>query len=295
VSTIYHYTDSSGLIAILTSGSLWASDALYMNDASELEYGRTLAREVLADLLDENHAERSVRRMLLESPVSRQAADRAHICVACLCKDGDLLSQWRGYAGGVGGFAIGLDWHRVEEVVNAQDFEVSPVVYERSEQRSIFRRLLGGWVYRLAEDARREDFDRVLDALMAAPSDVDLDQPAHQRILDSIAETWTRMYVKAATMKSDAFAAENEVRIWTVLTEAADPNSKLLYRPSGSFVVPYVKVELRDSAGLLPLTDIRIGPTRHPELAERSLCRLLGKLGCGGDVLITRSRVPLRA
>ena len=28
---------------------------------------------------------------------------------ACFCEKGDLLSQWRGYAGGTGGFAIGID------------------------------------------------------------------------------------------------------------------------------------------------------------------------------------------
>ncbi|MDP5226147.1 MULTISPECIES: hypothetical protein [Arthrobacter] len=34
--------------------------------------------------------------------------------VACFCGDVDLLSQWRGYGGGIGGFSIGFARERLE-------------------------------------------------------------------------------------------------------------------------------------------------------------------------------------
>jgi hypothetical protein len=36
---VYHYTDPGGLLGIVTSKCLWASDVWYMNDAREALYG----------------------------------------------------------------------------------------------------------------------------------------------------------------------------------------------------------------------------------------------------------------
>src|SRR5216683_1419399 len=40
--TIFHYTTAAGLLGIVRSNRLWASDLLYMNDSTEVEYGRQL-------------------------------------------------------------------------------------------------------------------------------------------------------------------------------------------------------------------------------------------------------------
>src|SRR6266571_5259447 len=44
---IYHFTDCDGLIGILKAKTLWASLATSLNDRSEMEYGRVLAREIV--------------------------------------------------------------------------------------------------------------------------------------------------------------------------------------------------------------------------------------------------------
>jgi hypothetical protein len=38
---LYHYTNASGLKGILESNSLWATDAEFLNDVQELQFGRT--------------------------------------------------------------------------------------------------------------------------------------------------------------------------------------------------------------------------------------------------------------
>ena len=48
---LYHYTDSKGLLGIFETGKLRATEARYLNDATELEYGLGLAEEVLAALI----------------------------------------------------------------------------------------------------------------------------------------------------------------------------------------------------------------------------------------------------
>src|SRR5262249_27768901 len=47
---LYHYTNVRGFMGILCSGELQASNILYMNDASELEYGRRLVEKLFLDL-----------------------------------------------------------------------------------------------------------------------------------------------------------------------------------------------------------------------------------------------------
>jgi hypothetical protein len=41
---VYHYTSTDGLLGILDSGHLWATDLRYLNDTSELHFGRSLTR-----------------------------------------------------------------------------------------------------------------------------------------------------------------------------------------------------------------------------------------------------------
>jgi hypothetical protein len=47
---LYHYTDARGLLGILESRKLWASDVRLLNDARELDYAADLVRRWLDDL-----------------------------------------------------------------------------------------------------------------------------------------------------------------------------------------------------------------------------------------------------
>jgi hypothetical protein len=66
--TLYHYTSAAGLYGILSSGVLRASNYLYLNDTSEIEYGKTLVIEHLREQADTEGAD--IRQLLLD------AADR---------------------------------------------------------------------------------------------------------------------------------------------------------------------------------------------------------------------------
>lgn len=125
-AVLYHYTDAAGLTGILDpswpadlvppegggSALLRASDVRYMNDSGELRFGADL----LADGLRRDAAAHPDVMgevfVVLADRLSQGlfAPDARHLraFAACFCADGDLLSQWRGYAGGVGGYAIGF-------------------------------------------------------------------------------------------------------------------------------------------------------------------------------------------
>ena len=47
---LYHYTTAQGLIGITEAGRVWATDARYMNDSSEMVYTHELFRQRLTAL-----------------------------------------------------------------------------------------------------------------------------------------------------------------------------------------------------------------------------------------------------
>src|SRR4051794_34646457 len=51
-ANIFHYTSMVGLIGILDSKTLWATDIEFMNDAQEGRYGRAEARAALLEMAD---------------------------------------------------------------------------------------------------------------------------------------------------------------------------------------------------------------------------------------------------
>ncbi len=95
------------------AGHLYASDVRYMNDSQELKYGASQFVPKLEAAANDSSLSRNKRylcRRLADIFNSDDVFDYPMRCfAACFCEDGDLLSQWRGYAKGVGGFAIGFD------------------------------------------------------------------------------------------------------------------------------------------------------------------------------------------
>jgi hypothetical protein len=103
--TLCHYSTAKGVAGILTAQALWASDILCLNDRSEWRYAIDLVLDAAGRRTD---------------PLSKEVVhvfEKYHktilglgtewfVYVTCFCEEGDLLSQWRGYASD--GFSIGF-------------------------------------------------------------------------------------------------------------------------------------------------------------------------------------------
>jgi len=90
----------------------WATDVRYMNDTLELRFGLDIVSERLLEASSDESFASALRKAFAGFAA---VFDPDHLfswpfrcCSVCFCESGDLLSQWRGYAGGVGGFAIGF-------------------------------------------------------------------------------------------------------------------------------------------------------------------------------------------
>ncbi|MGV9415311.1 DUF2971 domain-containing protein [Nocardia sp. NPDC003693] len=150
-STLWHYTDAGGLLGILASNpeprepnvvgprthrpEFRATAAEYLNDSRELIHGLSVIRDdVLLPRANElagqtTHAGQTgyvpnapakaafLRNVCAEIDriERREYPSYIHCYVTSFSTNPDSLSQWRGYCGGLGGFAIGIDRSKLPE------------------------------------------------------------------------------------------------------------------------------------------------------------------------------------
>src|ERR1700684_413334 len=133
---LYHYTDAAGVLGIIERRELWASNAAFLNDSTELIYVRGVLQEVLAEFEAGDEHSRAVARYghSMLRGLSEWLYD---VYVACFCENGDLLSQWRGYPRTGGGYSLGFDTRLLRHGNTA----CRRVVYDADDQRNIIRRL----------------------------------------------------------------------------------------------------------------------------------------------------------
>ncbi|MDJ0411216.1 DUF2971 domain-containing protein [Rhodococcoides fascians] len=134
---LWHYTDAAGLMGILGGGNattppdtatFWATNLEYLNDHQELVFGLKHVRRAIEDLVKGlrkvNYAPHEphiyvnipakvafLERLLSAITGTIEHAYRypIHCYVTSFSKEGDLLSQWRGYGAGLDGYAIAVD------------------------------------------------------------------------------------------------------------------------------------------------------------------------------------------
>ena len=89
---LFHYTDANGLLGILQSQKIRATNFSFLNDSTEVRYGLSVIRKVLNDLADETRVPvGSIEEALFAY------AELSDLYVACFTKQPDDLNQWRGY------------------------------------------------------------------------------------------------------------------------------------------------------------------------------------------------------
>lgn len=137
--TVYHYADAQALMGIARTKSLWATDHRFLNDSLELEHARLVIERVAETLFAEAADDTAGAQVL--SCVNRRDYepddDRAVAYLCCFSSMEDGLSQWRAYARGVGGYALGFDTRHLRRVATALDsrgFKASLVACEYKDE-----------------------------------------------------------------------------------------------------------------------------------------------------------------
>lgn len=71
--TLYHYTSAQGLLSMVRSGHIWATESRYMNDPREFLHGA----EVILAVVDRLLARRNAPPVLKEVRQSAELSDKA--------------------------------------------------------------------------------------------------------------------------------------------------------------------------------------------------------------------------
>lgn len=98
---LYHYTKLDTLWEILESDSLFARNIRFSNDTNEYLLGQALIKDFITNCLNLTE---NIRKEIIEDIEKNPIMQ----FMVCFCKNGDLLSQWRGYA--KSGVSIGFDF-----------------------------------------------------------------------------------------------------------------------------------------------------------------------------------------
>jgi Protein of unknown function (DUF2971) len=296
---VYHYTTTAGLLGILNTQKIWATDLAYLNDAAELSYGMGLVLETVTKLLT-SKSEFAYPRALVPMYASifeialQSMRGVISTFVTCFCEEPDLLGQWRGYAVG-GGYAIGFDSAELRtRTSTVVSLPLVPVVYDPTQQADVIEAVTTRALTQLIELIERAGKESVLTRLLHARSLSGILGEAMKEDFQSLTkDDLLALFARCAQLKDPAFREEREWRLCdlTVIRSGKDVD----FRAGHLGLIPYIKIPLSVNTQLLPIREVIIGPGPEPQLRVAAVRSMLTCHGYDAQSVDVRpSVVPFR-
>jgi hypothetical protein len=272
---LWHYTTGHGLLGIIESGTLLSTQVSCLNDSSEVRYGSNLLRKAYLDLLRQSATEnpkleeflRKYELATTEDPSAPLHAP-SYWFVTCFSRNGDDLSQWRAYCGGENGYAIAFKASRL-----FGNGVLVRVNYDHAYHQ------------KAAEEIAKATFQFYQEGIQRRSPDAAQQWaaeffPEFSRIIDQL----------APMVKQPAFSSEEEYRIIHLLHKGELP--RLQFRQKTTLMARHLPLTFTGHP-LLPITQVRVGPSRHKEITRISVDTLLRQKGYDAG-LVTASAVPFQ-
>lgn len=276
-SILYHYTTARGLLGMLETNRLWATNSRFMNDPTEIEYATQLVRDVALKQIQREDSKRLERLKRDICRVVEQYDKLAKVYVACFCTRGDLLSQWRGYGAVGGGYSVGLLAEHLGKLqLEPADFAkpkplLRKVIYEREIQEGLVKE----WVKLMCDSKnnRGQYFHNVWFNFCLFLSEC------------------------LNCFKDPAYEEEDE---WRVIQHGRVNGIDVVtasFRENAGRIVPYYVLDFTKTKGAhkgrLPIEEVRCGPTLEPKTTLRALEQLCTSHGYASPPLvIKKSAIP---
>ncbi len=316
-SELMHYTTFNGLRGIVSSGCMWATDASFLNDASEISHffdvrlasvlfpvvrkrAIELARspEILANMIKEGGVDKvaDAETSMLVSNLRNATLSMNKPYVLSLCgasndlvSHNGLLSQWRGY-GTDGGFALVLDAKALEDALQK---EAHTHHYMHVQMGDVFYQGIDPEI-----QSARADFEELENTVR-----IGVDRMLHGATAEETEDFYKAVTSLSCLCKHWGFWEEREVRVVVVpataevinaVPEPSLPPKTVKSFSRGSAEVPYVELFANPSSGVvpskLPISRVIVGP--HPDRHDR-VARVKELLRSSGyDIRVTASDIP---
>ncbi|MGI4821606.1 MAG: DUF2971 domain-containing protein [Janthinobacterium lividum] len=244
---LFHYTSPEALIGIVSNKEMWATNTMFLNDASEAKHAIDLAASIIRGRKE--RGEVSAKNLEFVDALTQwiaSAAPRSY--VISFTELSDSLSQWRAYCPPSGGYAIGLPAAQLRDMAASQDFMLVKCVYDYRMQQIIINEILDGFI---------KGFERRL---------LHGDTPERTKNFALVCRDY--LVQVALLMKHSSFQEEQE---WRLISSGVDEMSHngISFRGSPKGIIPFFKFKLTS--------------TEYPDLVARDGDNLVVFVGPSPD------------
>ena len=274
-NSLYHYTTSAAFLNIIKTGELWFTDYKYLNDSSELRYGIELFKSKLVS----RHEQETDFVLKAAYAALLAELDRVYlyidIFIFSLCKENNLLNQWRVYGQNSAPISIefAVDAMRPDKWEN-YGFDIVPMIYDPAIQNQLVEAALSTFV-KLTENGTKI-FEN-----------------------DMVSELSIEFFVFICAdlcmkMKHPQFEVEGEWRLVVRCGLEHQSLKNLNHRSTLAGIVPYLTMKPCELG--LPIVGVTVGPCHRPEQQEKAIFDFLKVQGNGYEFAkISISELPIRS
>ncbi len=280
---LWHYTTGPGLLGIIESGTIHATQASCLNDSTEIRYASKLYRDALIELREKKAEDADAQQFLskvLELTQEDPAAPihgPSRFFVACFSPQEDDLSQWRAYSdsGGENGYAIGFVARGLNNLPNGAVLRVN---YERALHKTVALETAEATLQFFREGIQNKRADTV-------------DRWASEFLVE-----WQEWISRLAPIaKDDCFQTENEYRIVHELN--VTELHQIRFKQKTTLLSRYLPLSfplwMGTRSPMLPIVKVMVGPGRHQAITQISVKELLKQMGYGNATVSISAR-PLQ-
>lgn len=276
---LWHYTSGNGLLGIVGSGTIYATQVACLNDGSEVLYGRHLLRDALIDIktrgVTSKDEDQLIDLVVSEAQIAGPPINSFY--VACFSHKKDDLSQWRGYCGGENGYAIAFLADGFYE--NKHGSYLVRVNYDADDHRR--------WAAKIATTTLKF----YSEGIESRSGD------ERERWKKDFIEIWSRMTLQIALyIKDAAFNAENEYRIVHEVVGQELKDIRFTQKESLMaihFPLAFPPLNADCGSKFLPIQEVMIGPSRHKYISQKTVEVLMRQNGYD-NVRVSVSNIPFQ-
>ena len=249
-----HYTTQNGLMGIISSEIIWATNIKFLNDEHEFLHALNLINEIIptAKITSEYRDHSIFTKYIEDLEKNLKTLDdyvSESIFIISFSEETDLLRQWRGYCPENNGFCIVFDIDKIFESVKLayDNVHLLTCVYEKENKEKLIKNILNKyWFEYLKNDSEK----------------------SRKAVIEQLAK---EIMLLASYFKHPSFSEEKEKRIVIILDYA--PDSDLKFRCGRFSIIPYIEL----TAPKESIKEIIIGPTSSKKLSRKALDLFLEK------------------
>lgn len=264
---IWHYTDGAGLLGILQSATLFATQVAFLNDNRETRYATDLYKAAIEEVITERSGDDDAVRFLTQvlelskEDLASPTQGISKFFITSFSEVADDVIQWERY-GKQNGYAIGFFAGGLNREPNSQLYRV---IYDRKSQMNAVKKVA---------EATLDFYKQGLVGERAANPD------QWGRFFFS---AWDEWIYKLAPLAKDAnqWRTENEFRLVHELKSSELPKVRFLQKPNT--LARYLPLDTpswtKSRSPLLPIAKIVVGPGNDKIYTKISVRLLLDQMG----------------